>query len=253
MGIVYALWPTDGEPTAVTDADLERLYDYPPELTEPWVQANMVSSADGAAAVDGRSAGLSHPADKRVFALGRDLADVVLVGAGTAQAERYAGIKPRELRTSRRQARGLSPLPPIAVVTNRCSLSPQSPLLTDTMVPPIVLTCAAAPAERRDGLADAGADVVVVGEDSVDLPSAVRALGDRGLYRIDCEGGPRLLGAMVAADLVDQLCLTVSPLLAGAGAERIVSGPAMTGPPRSLRLASVLTADGFLMLRYRRA
>ncbi|WP_425426448.1 pyrimidine reductase family protein [Thermocrispum municipale] len=248
---MYALWPTDGEPIEVTDAELERLYDYPPELTTPWVQANMVSSADGAATVDGRSAGLSHPADKKVFALGRDLADVVLVGAGTAKAERYAGIKPRELRTARRQARGLSPLPPIAVVTDRCSLSPDDPLVADTTVPPIVLTCSAAPADRRDALSEAGADVVVVGEDSVDLPAVVRHLGERGLYRIDCEGGPRLLGGMLAADLIDQLCLTVSPILAGPGADRIVTGPACA--PRSLHLVSVLSADGFLMLRYRRA
>src|SRR5690606_15730741 len=222
----------------------------------------MVSSADGAATVDGRSAGLSHPADKKVFALGRDLADVVLVGAGTAQAERDAGIKPRELRTARRPARGLSPLPPLAVVTrrwslrpahtavvtDRCSRSPDDPLVADTTVPPIVLTCSAAPADRRDALSEAGADVVVVGEDSVDLPAVVRHLGERGLYRIDCEGGPRLLGGMLAADLSDQLCLTVSPILAGPGADRIVTGPACA--PRSLHLVSVLSADGFLMLRY---
>lgn len=250
MHALHALWPA--QPVELTDAELERLYDYPERLDAPWVQANMVSSADGAAALDGRSAGLSHPADKQIFALGRDLCDVVLVGAGTAEAEQYAGTKRRELRTTRRSARGLSELPPIAVVSNRCSLSPDGPLLTDTVVPPIVLTCADAPADRRAALADAGADVVVVGQDAVDLPSALRALDERGLRRVDCEGGPQLLAAMLAGGLVDQLCLTLAPLLAGPGADRVVAGPPLAAP-QAMQLASVLHADGFLMLRYRRA
>lgn len=247
------LWPRPpGEATTeLSDAELERLYDYPDDLTEPWVQANFVSSADGAATVHGKSAGLSHPADKRIFALGRDLADVVLVGAGTAVIEGYAGIKRRELRTARRQARGLADLPPIAVVSNRCSVPPDAPLLADTTVPPIVLTCAAAPAERRNALAEAGADVVVCGDDTVHLPSVLQHLGKLGLHRVNCEGGPRLLASMLADDLVDQLCLTIAPLLAGAGPDRIVAG-ALTEKPLGLELASALHAEGFLLLRYRR-
>lgn len=248
---MHKLWPSQLGPE-LTDAELEQLYDYPSGLEAPWVQVNFVASADGAATVDGRSAGLSHPADKRIFALGRDLADVVLVGAGTAVAERYAGIKPRELRTERRKARGLADLPPIAVVSNRCLLPPEVPLLTDTTVPPIVLTCASAPPERRNALAAAGADVVVVGDDTVHLPSALQELGKRGLRRVNCEGGPHLLASMIAHDLVDQLCLTVAPLLAGAGAFRIAEGQ-QTEEPRRLRLESVLHAEGFLLLRYRRA
>lgn len=248
---MHTLWPTEPGPEP-DDAALEQLYDYPPELDKPWVQANFVSSADGAATVDGRSAGLSHPADKRIFALGRDLADVILVGAGTAAAERYAGIKPRELRTERRRARGLAELPPIAVVSNRCSIPLDAPLLTDTTVPPIVLTCAGAPAERRKALAAAGADVVIAGDDTVRLPSALQELGKRGLHRVNCEGGPHLMAGMIADDLVDQLCLTVAPLLAGAGAFRIAEGQ-HAEQPRRLRLESVLHAEGFLLLRYQRA
>lgn len=245
------LWPNERAGAELTDAALEDLYDYPPGLTEPWVQANFVSSADGAATVEGRSAGLSHPADKKIFALGRDLADVVLVGAGTVLAEKYAGIKTRDLRAARREARGLAPVPPIAVVSDRCSIPPDAPLLADTTIPPMVLTCASAPPERRNALTDAGAEIVICGDDTVHLPSAVRALGERGLRRVNCEGGPRLMASMLADDLVDQLCLTVAPLLAGAGADRIVAG-AVAEKPRRLELASVLHADGFLLLRYRR-
>lgn len=252
MATVHRLLPTPVELSSLTDTELERLYDYPPDLARPWVQVNFVSSADGAVSVSDRSAGLSHPADKRVFGLGRDLADVILVGAGTARAERYRGVKAHELRLERRRRLGLSELPPIAVVTGRCDLTPDDPLVTDTIVPPLVLTTQRAPRHRKDALTEAGVDVIEAGEETVDPRLALAALDERGLRRVDCEGGPRLFAALVAADLVDQLCLTIAPLLAGAGADRIVTG--VPSPlPRSLRLASVLHEDGFLMLRYRRA
>jgi riboflavin biosynthesis pyrimidine reductase len=248
------LWPPPDDPgpnAELSDADLERLYDYPGGLERPWVQANFVSSADGAVTVEGRSAGLSHPADKRIFALGRDLADVVLVGAGTVAAEGYRGVKRTEVRSERRRRLGLSEVPPVAVVSGRCSLDPASGLLADTVVPPIVITTTSAPAERRHAVAEAGADVLVAGEYSVDLPAAITALGERGLYRINCEGGPHLFASLVANDLVDELCLTVAPLLTGAGADRIVAGR-QAPDPRELRLDSVLEEDGFCMFRYRR-
>ncbi|HUQ60250.1 pyrimidine reductase family protein [Lentzea sp.] len=213
----------------MTDTDLESLYAYPADRT--WVAANFVSSVDGAVSVDGRSAGLGSPADKKIYSLGRELSDVVMVGATTVLVEGYRG------------ARRERPLP-IAVVTARGSLTPDLPLFTDTEVPPIVITCAAA---RMPALP---ADVIVAGETEVDLPLAVSELAARGLGRINLEGGPRLFGSMVAADLVDALNLTVSPLLAVGGASRIATGPVV--PPVDLTLASVLRADDVLLLRYLR-
>lgn len=251
---MQSLWPSssNGEPhAAVTDAELADLYDYPADLARPWVQANFVSSADGAATVGDLSEGLSHPADKRVFLLGRELCDVVLVGAGTVRAEDYRGARASADRRARRARRGLSPVPPIAVVTGRCAIDPRAGLLTDTEVAPILLTTEAAPAEQRARLADAGAEVVVLGERTVSPKAALAELGVRGLLRVNCEGGPHLFAELVAADLVDQLCLTVAPLLAGAGAPRIVAGAA-DGPARKLQLASLLHEDGFSMFRYRR-
>ncbi|MFT7840623.1 pyrimidine reductase family protein [Saccharothrix sp. BKS2] len=234
----------------VTDEELERLYDYPDGLDRPWVQVNFVSSVDGAVAVGGRSAGLGNAADKKVFVLGRDLCDVVLVGHGTAAAEGYQGVRVGEVRAERRARLGLAPVPPIAVVTARCSVEPSSPLVAGTPVPPIVITTAAAPEGRRRALVEAGADVVVAGEAEVDLRVALAALDERGLRRVDCEGGPALFGSLVAADLVDVLCVTFSPLLVGGDAGRIATGPEV---PRRLELASVLHADSALLLRYRRA
>jgi riboflavin-specific deaminase-like protein len=247
---VHSLWPPS-EAVEVDDAELERIYAYPEPLDAPWVQVNFVSSADGAATVGGRSKGLSSPADQRIFSLGRDLADVILVGAGTVHIEGYGGVERTKSRTERRARLGLSAAAPIAVVTARCSIEPASPLVTDTEVAPIVLTTAAAPERRRAALSQAGVDVIVAGEHTVDLRKSLAALAERGLPRVDCEGGPTLFGSLIAEDLVDQLCLTVSPLLVGGGASRIAHGPP-TDATRGLSLASALIEDGVLMLRYRR-
>jgi riboflavin biosynthesis pyrimidine reductase len=238
--------------SSVDDRALEELYAYPTGLTQPFVQVNFVASADGAATVSGRSHGLSSPADKKVFALGRDLADVVLVGAGTALAEGYRGVRRTEVRAERRARLGLSEVPPIAVVTGRGSVPPSSPLITATAVPPIVITSELSSLAWRKEVAEAGADVIVAGEDRVDVQLALAELGERELFRVCCEGGPMLFGDLITAGLVDQLCLTVAPKLAGAGAVRIATGlPA--AEPIDLSLESVLADEGFLMLRYRRA
>ncbi|TNC27709.1 pyrimidine reductase family protein [Amycolatopsis alkalitolerans] len=242
------LWPTPLDD--VTDDDLARIYGFPEDLDRPWVQVNFVCSADGAATLEGLSDGLSNPADKRIFLLGRDLADVVLVGAGTARAENYRGARTNPERQARRKALGLAPLPPIAVVSGSARIDPASPLLTDTRVPPIVITTESAPEERRAVLAEAGADLLVAGEEKVDLTAALKELAARGLRRIDCEGGPHLFGELIAEDLVDQLCLTVAPVLTGPGAGRIAEG--RTGQARRLQLASILLENGFTMFRYRK-
>lgn len=246
--MVDELWPVDGPPR--TD-ELEAHYPFPEGLGRPWVRANMIASLDGAVSVGGSSRPLSGPADRRVLSLIRDLADVVLVGLATAVAEDYRGIRRTPARAERRDRLGLSPVPPLALVTSTAALAPDAPLLTDTEVPPIVLTCAAAPATNRDALTAAGADVVIAGNERVDLPTALAELDARGLRRVGCEGGPRLLGAMLDQDLVDELCLTLSPTLTSGDAGRIATGSGAR-PPRAMRLESVLHADSMLLLRYGR-
>ncbi|MBW0118436.1 dihydrofolate reductase family protein, partial [Pseudonocardia abyssalis] len=201
-----------------------------------------VSSLDGAVSVDGVSGGLGTDADKRVFGVLRQLAQVVLVGAGTARAEGYRG--------ARRPTIGTDTPPPIAVVTGSADIDPGGGLFTDTLVPTVVLTTGDAPRERRDRLAAAGADVAVL--DDLTPGSLLTELGRRGLYRVLCEGGPSLHGALVAHDAVDELCLTLSPLLAAGDAGRIAVGDA-GDVPRSMSLAGALHEDGALLLRYRRS
>lgn len=229
-------------PQQWTDVDLADRYAYPDGLTAPWVRVNFVSSADGAASVDGTSGALGSAADKRVFGMLRELAEVVLVGAGTVRTEDYRG--------ARRDTRGRATPPPIAVVTGSADLDPGAKLFTDTRVPPIVLTLATAPADRRERLAAAGADVAVL--DGLTPDALLAELGRRGLHRVLCEGGPSLFGALVATDAVDELCLTLAPVLAGGTAGRIARGPEGS-PARALTLAGVLEAEDTLLLRYRRS
>jgi len=111
----------------------------------------------------------------------------------------------------------------------------------------VVLTSRTAPPDRVTALS-AVADVLAHGDDQVDLGAAVADLRDRGIGTILSEGGPHLFGSLTAADLVDEVCLTVSPLLAGPGAGRITAGP--PSGVRDLALAHVLCADDALLLRY---
>jgi riboflavin biosynthesis pyrimidine reductase len=235
-------------PSADAELDLFGLaeaYAYP---QEPWLRANFVTSADGAAYVDGRSGGLSSPDDMKVFGVLRVLADVVLVGAGTARVEEYKPARRRPSLASLREGRPETAT--IAVVTRTLGLNLASALFTET--PPdartIVITCAAADPTLRDEAAKV-ADVIVAGEETVDLGEALRALRERDLGRVLCEGGPHLLGDLNAAGLLDELCLSFSPTLAGPGASRIIAG--QPSDARRMRLAHLLAGDdGFLFFRY---
>jgi riboflavin biosynthesis pyrimidine reductase len=215
---------------------------------ERWLRANFVASTDGAAYVDGRSGGLSSPDDKRIFGVLRVLADVILVGAGTARVEEYKPALRRPSLASLRESRPETT--PIALVTRALDLNLAAPLFTET--PPdartIVITCEASDEELRTETAKV-ADVIVAGEETIDLGEALHALEDRGLGRVLCEGGPHLLGDLTAAGLLDELCLSFSPMLAGPGPGRIIAG--QPSDARSLTLKHVLAgADSFLFFRY---
>ncbi|HEV2088834.1 MAG TPA: pyrimidine reductase family protein [Cryptosporangiaceae bacterium] len=232
------------------DAALFALYD-PPDRTVPSLRMNFVTSVDGAVTVDGYSEGLSNDPDQRVFRLLREVCDALMVGAGTLRTEGYGALTLDQGRRSRRVARGLAPVPPLVVVSSSLDLSPDHPMFADAPVRPLLLTHAGSPADRRAALGTV-ADVLVHGDAAVDLAAGLADLAARGLTQVLSEGGPTLFGSLVAADLVDELCLTVSPLLTGAGADRIVTGYA-TPAVRPLRLAHLVEADGVLLTRYVRA
>ncbi|HEY5986780.1 MAG TPA: pyrimidine reductase family protein [Streptosporangiaceae bacterium] len=240
------------------DASLAALYAYPAQGR--WLRANMVASLDGAATVRGRTGGLSGEADRQVFALLRALADVILVGAGTARVEGYGPVRPESEGVQWAWLRqGRPPSSPIAVITRRLHLDPDSPLIAEAPAhaPTIVITTEAAPVSQRAAVSRT-AEVIVAGETDVDLGVAADALVRRGYPRILTEGGPHLLGQISGAGLLDELCLTVSPLLTGPGAGRIVAAMGSAGQPdsrdpRPLALAHVIADDGYLLCRYLRS
>ncbi|HTK62042.1 MAG TPA: pyrimidine reductase family protein [Pseudonocardia sp.] len=237
------LWPPTADTrTLLTNDELANAYAYPPGLGQPYVRVNFVSSVDGAASSGGKSAALGSDADRRVFGLLRELCEVIVVGAGTARAENYRG--------ARRPSRATGTPPRIAVVTARGDLDPAAPLFTDTSVPPLVITANACPPDARDRLRAAGAEVVVLDEDRVGPAGLLAALDERGLRRVLCEGGPGLFGDLIAADGVDEMCLTISPVLAGGDSPRISHGP--SGALRGMRLVGALTDEDVLLLRYAR-
>ena len=233
----------------LSDDDLVRLYSEGVGAL-PWVRINFVSSVDGAATHQGLSAGLSDGADQRVFGILRRLCDVVVVGAGTVRAEGYGAMRVDDASQRARMQAGLAPHPVFAIVSASLDLDPASPIFADAPVRPIILTTELARSSARAAL-ETVADVVVCGYERVQADVLVRVLGERGLGRIHCEGGPHLFGDLVAASQFDELCLTLSPRLEAGIASRIAAGES---PIESvgLRLAHTLVSGDTLLLRYLR-
>jgi riboflavin biosynthesis pyrimidine reductase len=233
----------------LTDEELIAAYEVE-DRSVPHLRANFVSSLDGAVEIDGQSKALSSDSDSRVFSVIRRLADVVLVGAGTIRDEGYSPLKLSATARAWRTAAGLAENPTLAIVSSRLELSPVNPVFKSA-VRPIVVTHAASPEDRREALAEV-AEVLVLGEAEVDLQAVVDEFSARGTTQILSEGGPHLLGALTAADLVQELCLALAPMLAGPGSGRITAGVPST-LTRRMRLGSALSAeDGYLFFRYLR-
>jgi riboflavin biosynthesis pyrimidine reductase len=198
----------------VEDVALDDAYAAPAR----WVRGLFVSSVDGAVELDGSSDALSGPADRRVLTHLRGTADVVLVGAQTVRAEGWRPPRPSAERRAQRRAAGLPDVPTYAVVTRSEDL-PRGDAEGE------VLVLAGTPAEVLDDLAG------------------------RGLTRVVCEGGPSWLAQIAAAGRLDELCLTVSPVLAGPARLGLLQGPAWPAPV-PVRLTSLLEDDGWLFARY---
>jgi riboflavin biosynthesis pyrimidine reductase len=220
-----------------------------PDRSVPRVRVNFISSLDGAATLGGVSGGLNNADDKLVFDTLRLLSDVLLVGAGTVRIEGYGGIRLDDDAVAWRVEHGLPPQPTVAVVSARLELPPTHPVFLDPATRPIVVTHAAAPRDRREELS-AVADVLVCGMTTVDVGLLPAALAERGLPQILCEGGPGLLGSFLAADRVDEYCLTLSPVLEGGVSGRVARGAVQVA--RRMTLLHAFASGDMLFLRYGR-
>jgi riboflavin-specific deaminase-like protein len=233
----------DVDPIAVYAAD-----DRPPPAERPWVMLNMIASADGGISLDGVSGGLGGPADKAVFTAIRGVADVILVASGTVLAENYRKPQTPTAVQEQRAARGQARIPELAIVTGSLGIPDDHRVFAGHR--PLIVTHAAAPADRRAALADR-AELLDAGASAVDLATALRQLKDRGARTVLLEGGPSLNGQMVAQGLVDELCLSVSPMLLGGASSRIVAGRE-DATPTPMELRRILHRDGLTFHRYTR-
>jgi riboflavin-specific deaminase-like protein len=228
------LWERQSEPSA-----------------RPHVLLNMVATVDGRATLGGRSGAISDPADRALFHALRAPVDGVLVGAGTVRAERYGRLISAQATREERLRRGLSEEPLACIVSGRLALDEKVPLLQTAGAPVVLLTASAASLPP----CPAHVDYVRSGDGQLDLAAALGELAERfAVTRLLCEGGPHLARQLLGAGLLDELFLSVSPLLVGgepSGGEalRILAG-AELDPPAQLGLLGAVRSDSMLFLRY---
>jgi riboflavin-specific deaminase-like protein len=251
--MIHRLLP-GGEPApAVEIVEALGLWTRPTaDLGRPYVLVNMVSTVDGRASLDGRSAPLAGSADRELFHALRAAVDGVLAGAGTIRVERYGRLIRDEPRRRLRRERDLRPEPIACVATASLALPPDLPLLAEPEAHVVVLT----PSEAELASSVARVDYVRASrEGELDLPRALSQLRERfGVQLLLCEGGPHLNRSMLSAGLVDELWLSLAPKLAGGdpldgAALRIVAGEEFE-QPLQLALLGVLEHDSQLFLRY---
>jgi riboflavin-specific deaminase-like protein len=211
----------------------------------PYVIANMVESADGRATVAGRSGPLGGDADREVFMALRDAVDAVFTGVGTLRAENYGRLARSPERRARRVAAGLDPEPVAVVVSRRGRIPWDIPLFAEPEQRVLVFT--GAPSRPPPRL-KAQIDVVLL-EDARPVVVLERLRADYGIRSVLSEGGPTLLSGLVAEGVLDELFLTIAPLLAGSGEKSTLDGPAL-GEPAPLTTTWLLEHDGYLFLRY---
>ena len=223
----------------------------PKPTDRPWLMVNMIASTDGAISVDGTSEALGNPADQAVFSAVRACADWILAAAGTVRTERYGIPRPGEAARRARLAAGRAERPRLAVVSASLDLDPDLPLFADrhpTEDLPVVLTGQGAGADavaRLDGLAE-----VVRLESARPRPAQILAeLESRGAAVVLSEGGPSFNGQMADAGVIDELCLSIAPLVAGGSSPRIVHGSTRI-VPQPMALAHLLEASDTLFARY---
>ncbi|MFL6004559.1 MAG: pyrimidine reductase family protein [Nocardioides sp.] len=218
---------------------------------ECWVTGHMVAGLDGTAAVGGRVGSLSTAPDQALFRRMRQIADVVLVGAETVRREGYGSVRLAEEAQEQRRRLGQSATPPLALVSRSLAFDWTAKVFADAPddARTHVITCEAADPGRR-AEAQQHAEVIVAGDDRVEPAAAMRALADLGRRVVLCEGGPTWLGELVAADRLDELCLSVAPLMGGDPL------PVSVTPPGAglaqFELKGVMAEDDTLFLRYER-
>ena len=213
----------------------------------PYVVCNFVSSADGKATSSGRTAALGGAGDRVVFHLLRTQVDAVLAGTATLAVERYGALVRQEAMAAIRAQEGLAPQP-LAVVVSRSGQVPFDIPLMAASEARVVLYAPAGTAVPPECAAEI--TVHELPREADPLPAVLRSLRrDHAVRSLLLEGGPILLNAMLADDFVDELYLTLAPVLVGGGERGITDGPDLSRAI-ALNLVWALEHEGNLFLRY---
>lgn len=215
-----------------------------PRDGRPWVMLNIVESIDGATAIDGGASGLNDADDRQLFLALRAVADVVMNGAETIRAENLGPVKLSDDMKSHRLEVGMVDPPTMVVLSRSLSLDPGLRVFSDPERRPKIITGMDVDPDRVEALDDV-ADIVQI--EKLDGASIIGALSDASV--ILCEGGPTVNSQLVADGVVDEVNLTISPVLALGESKRVAAGPPKQ-PPTPMRVDRTLVGDQSLFLRF---
>ena len=225
----------------------------PAPADRPYVFTNFAVTLDGRATIGGRSGPIGSEIDTNLLVGLREVPDALMIGAGTLRAERYGRVPPGEKSRARRQRRGVPADPLVVVVSGGLNLPWDIGLFTDGGGRVLIVTASdeevpetATPVEvMRIPAREPGR-----GDDRADLKEAMRRLrADHGIRTVLSEGGPRLHGTMIEDDLVDELFVTIAPVISGGDGPRLTE--ILSAERRELELLWLLEAEGELFARYR--
>lgn len=236
------------EPGGVEVDPLEVQMSYPRGRSDrPWIMGNFVTTVDGAAVVDGGSTAINDADDREMFGAMRAVPDFVLVGAGTVRSENYGPLALDDRRRRARVDAGLDETPHLVVVTRSLDLDPSDRVFEDPAHRVMILTDESAPADRFAALSEVADVIRLSSTEPHDLVYYLRLA-----KVVLCEGGPSLMGQLIASGLVDEMALTLAPMLAGGESPRMAHGQKST-EPLDMKLDQTLYGDRSLFLRYLRA